>query len=477
MTTGGWHLAAVNARARSLGLQPGELLADARARVPALQTRTHAPEKDRAALIRLARRCTRFSPHVAPWPEDDAGSGGAGLTFDIEGCAHLFGGEEKMMQAVTAGLAKLGIGAKLGMADTIGAAHALARFGANARARPGAQSEAIAPLPVEALRISPAMAAGLRHLGLKTVGALLPLPRAPLTARFGAGLVERIDQALGRMPESFSPLLPHAPYRAHTILAEPVFSQEHVLKLVHRLVCDLTPVLERDGKGARGLALTLFRVDGETAEMAIRLASASRDADHIVKLFALKLDALSDEYDSGFGFEAVRLDVTEADGMAARQASLAPDLKRERAEKVSLLVDRLGSRLGMTHIARARPRDTHIPERAMTLEAAARTRAADWEEDAGPRPLFLLPAAEPADVTALLPEGPPLQFRWRGVRYAIALAEGPERVRPEWWRERGGKTRDYYTVEDEEGRRFWLYRDGPYGEAAPPKWFVHGVYA
>ena len=474
-TTGGWHLAAVNRRAAALGLCAGELLADARARVPALQTRNHAPEKDRAALTRLARWSTRFSPYVAPWPEEDSGGGAAGLTFDIDGCAHLFGGEEKMMARVAAALAKLGFTAHLGIADTIGGSHALARFGGG-RARPGAQYEAIAPLPVEALRLSPATAAGLKHLGLKTVGALLPLPRAPLTARFGAGLVERIDQALGRVREAFSPLLPHAPYRAHTALAEPIFSQDHVLKLAHRLACDLAPVLERDGKGARALTLTLYRVDGETAEMTVRLASASRDADHIVKLFSLKLEALHRDYDAGFGFEAARLDVILADAMAARQESLAPDLKRERAEKISILVDRLGSRLGLANVTRARACDTHIPERAMTLQAAT-APAPDWEEDAGPRPLFLLPAAEPADVTALLPEGPPLQFRWRGVRYSIALAEGPERVRPEWWREKNGKTRDYYTVEDDGGRRFWLYRDGPYGQGAPPKWFVHGVYA
>ena len=208
---------------------------------------------------------------------------------------------------------------------------------------------------------------------------------------------------------------------------------------------------------------TLFRVDGETVEAEIRLAAASREAGHIVKLFSLKLDALADDYDAGFGFEAARLDVTAAERMAPSQTGLADDSEAAReAKKLSLLIDRLGSRLGIENVLRASPCDTHIPERAMVLHPAAQYETQPWEE-APMRPLLMLPCAEPAEVTALLPEGPPLQFPWRGVRYATAHAEGPERIRPEWWRDGRARARDYYTVEDEDGRRFWMYRDGPYG--------------
>jgi protein ImuB len=475
-TSGGWHLCAVDAEARAKGLAPGQLLADARARLPALETREHRPERDSAALVKLAYWCTRFSPYVAPWPEREDHEGG--LTFDIEGCAHLYGGESGMLDAMAAAFEKLGLSVRLGLADTIGAAHALAKYGRGTRtiAAPGEQRAAIAGLPVSALRIADTMAASLRHLGLKTVGDLVPLPRAPLTARFGKILLLRIDQALGHARESFSPLLPHAPARAQAILAEPITSEAHVLELVEKLAKDLSPLLEREGKGARALRLTLFRVDGEVVEAQIRLATASREPTHIVKLFSLKLDALADDYDAGFGFEAARLDVTEADRVKPAQTGLADDSEAAREAKLSLLIDRLGSRLGVENVLRASPRDTHIPERAMVLKPAAQYETQAWEE-APLRPLLMLPCAEPADVTAMLPEGPPLQFVWRGVRYATHHAEGPERIRPEWWRDTGTRARDYYTVEDEEGRRFWMYRDGPYDSETPPRWFVHGVYA
>lgn len=476
MTTGGWHLAAVNPRAAALGLNAGELMADARARVPSLQTRPATPDKDRAALAKLARWCTRFSPYVAPWPEADERAGSSGLTLDITACDHLFGGEVAMLRDIIASLARLGLTACGAIAGSIGAAHALAQFSRKTETLvpEGKIAETIASLPVAALRIPDKTADTLKHLGLKTIGHLLPLPRAPLAQRFGKLLNNRLDQALGRAGESFTPLLPYAPYRARAVLAEPIAVQEQILKLAKRLAADLAPALERDGKGARALHLTLFRVDGETAEMSIRLARPSRDADRIIKLFALKLDALAEDFDAGFGFEAAQLDVTEADRMQPQQAAIAADPQRDADEKLSLLIDHLGSRLGLENVLRAHAHNTHIPERAFVMKPAAQPSA--WDEgDAPMRPLLMLPCAEPAEVTAMVPEGPPRQFRWRGVQYEVASAEGPERIRPEWWRERESRARDYYTVEDEDGRRFWLYRDGAYGEGA--RWFVHGVYA
>ncbi len=475
MTTGGWHLAAVNPRAAALGLSAEDLLADARARVPSLQTKPATPEKDRAALEKLARWCTRFSPYVAPWPESEERTGSSGLTFDITGCDHLFGGEAAMLREAIASLKRLGFTARGAIAGSIGAAHALSKFGGDSEIRvpDGKIAGVIAALPVSALRIPDKTAATLKHLGLKTIGHLLPLPRAPLTQRFGKVLNERLDQAMGRAEEAFSPLLPHVPYRASVVLAEPISAQEHVLTLAKRLAEELAPPLERDGKGGRALTLTLFRVDGETAEFSIRLAWPSRDAMRIMKLFSLKLEALAEDYDAGFGFEAARLDVTQADRMPPRQAAIAPDPDSDSDTKLSLLIDHLGSRLGLENVLRAHPCDTHIPERAVVLKPPEQVSAWD-EKDIPMRPLLMLPCAEPADVTAVVPEGPPRQFRWRGVQYQVANAEGPERIRPEWWREAESRTRDYYTVEDKDGRRFWLYRDGRYG--ADARWFVHGVY-
>jgi protein ImuB len=473
--SGGWRILAIDARAKALGVVPDELLADVRARIGTLDIREADPGADREALTKLAHWAACFSPYIAPWKQE-TDSTEYGLTLDIEGCAHLFGGEDGLARRLRERLQRFGLTARVAIASTIGAAHALSRFGAQeiAIVPAGEEGGALAPLPVSALRIAKAQAASLHRLGLKRIGDVAHLARAPLAQRFGAGFVERLDQALGRMPEPFSPLLPLIAYRAQAVLAEPICTQDHILVLVRRLADDLTPALLRDGKGARALRLTLYRVDGATKEISLQMAAASRDGAHIVQLFSLRLDALAEEYDAGFGFEAARLDVTAWDALPAAQEALVAERKDDR---FSLLVDRLGSRLGLENLVRLRPEDTHIPERAVVF-APARD-APDWSDVECPsRPLLMLPAAEPAEVTALLPEGPPRQFRWRGVRYAVAHAEGPERLRPEWWRRQARpRTRDYYTVEDEAGHRFWLYREERMDAEITPRWFVHGVFA
>ena len=461
--SGGWRIAAADRRAQALGVATDELLADVRARLGALEVREARPDADRGALLKLVRWAACFSPYVAPWEQ--------GLTFDIEGCAHLFGGEERMARQMRERLSRFGLTARVAIAGTIGAAHALCRFGPEEIVvAAGKEEEALARLPVAALRISEKQAASLHRLGLKRIGDVARLPRAPLAQRFGEDFVERLDQALGRLPEPFSPLAAPVAYRALTALAEPIAAQEQVLDLARRLTANLMPALDRDGKGVRTLRLTLYRVDGETREMDVGLAAASRDAAHIVNLFALKLDGLAEDYDAGFGFEAARLDVLACEAMAPAQQTLtAPG----QADTLSLLIDRLGSRLGLENVVRFKPEDTHIPERAVVYAPAA----SDWSgESDAPRPLLMLPCAEPAEVTALLPEGPPKRFRWRGVFYGVAHAEGPERIRPEWWRKQQ-RSCDYYTVEDEAGCRFWLYREAMAEGDASPRWYVHGVFA
>jgi protein ImuB len=478
---GGFRLTAVNAQAAHLGLAPSELLADARVRVPALETSDAYPDKDRQALIKLARWCGRFSPHIAPWPKEERDPALYGLTLDITGCAHLFGGEESLADNILAALDALGIKVRLSLADTIGAAHALVCYGKTKSliVPPGKERDAIKTLSVAALRLSSESAAGLYRLGLKRIHDLYGLPRANLTKRFGPEIIWRLEQALGKAPEPLSPLLPHAPYRANAVLAEPICSEDHVLTLIKKLCNDIAPVLERDGKGVRALLLTLFRVDGEIAELKLGTAEATNDPNHIAKLFSLKLDRLAQDYDAGFGYEAARLDVLKAEKIMHEQSDIGSD---ERARETNLhhFIDRLGSKLGVENVLRLHPQESHIPERAVVTRPAAYHRDAQWEETPSlSRPLMMLACAEPADVMALLPEGPPRQFRWRKVLYTVTDAEGPERIRPEWWREKkaAARERDYYIVEDEEGRRFWLYREGRYDVSAPPRWFVHGIFA
>jgi protein ImuB len=183
----------------------------------------------------------------------------------------------------------------------------------------------------------------------------------------------------------------------------------------------------------------------------------------------------------------VRLAVLRSEPLGATQI----DLSGEAGERAGLshLYDRLGARLGPARITRFLPVDTHIPERAVVAQPVALSSAAQpqalaaephAEETAPDRPLRLFARPEPVEVIAEVPEGPPLRFRWRRVMHEVARAEGPERIAPEWWRsvDAGRATRDYFRVEDAEGRRYWLFREGLYGrETASPVWYLHGLFA
>ena len=324
--SGGLRIAALNEAAEAAGLTLGETLADARAKAGRVQSRTIDTAADDAALRRLALWATRYTPTASPWGEEN---GADGLFLDIAGAAHLFGGEDKLLADLSFRLKQnFGLPARLAVADTPGMAWALARFARRAGEDEyailpsGKEAQALAPLAVEALRLSPDTCRALRRLGFKTVGALLDKPRAPFAARFPAELLQRIDQALGRIEEPIRPIVAPPVYHTLRYLLEPVFTQDAIVALARRHMQTLAQVLMRDDAGARGLRLSLYRVDGGVATIDIALTLPSRDVAHVVRLIDLKLEALSAAEDAGFGFEAVGLAVTRAERMAARQNAL-----------------------------------------------------------------------------------------------------------------------------------------------------------
>jgi protein ImuB len=486
--TGGPRVVALNAAAEAEGLAAGEHLADARAKAAMLQVRDADPTADAAALRRLALWATRYTPAVAPWIEEN---GADGLFLDVAGSAHLFSGEEKLVADLAERLACFGLPARLAIAATPGAAWALARFHAGSPLvlPAGKEAQALAPLPIEALRLSAQSAAALRRLGFRRVGALLDKPREPFAARFPTELLLRIDQALGRASEPLVPVIPPPVYHSLRYLLEPIVTQAAVVALASRLMGNLVHVLVRDGVGARALRLALYRVDGAVKTLDLGLALPTRDPAHVARLIELRLEALAEKLDAGFGFEAVGLAVTDAQSMPARQMELGSQTQElsagneaDRAERCARLLDVLIQRLGPDRVRRIAPVESHIPERAERTEAVCgATDAPPWPvpQEAQPRPLLLFPRAEQAEVIAVVPEGPPQRFRWRGQMHSVTVAQGPERIAHEWWRHRSAlPTRDYYLVEDQAGRRFWLYREGLYGrETAAPRWFVHGLFA
>jgi protein ImuB len=456
----GLRLIAVNREARNLGLMRGMRLADARAQVPDLQSEVHEGEEDMKSLLGLCRWLERYSPWVAPEPPD-------GILLDATGVAHLFGGEAAMLAGMRARLDGYGFTVRGAAAGTIGAAWALARY----------KAQRLEELPIEALRIDGQAAQTLRRLGLKTVGALLDIPRASLARRFrgetvGENVLMRLDEMMGHREEPLNPLNPPSSFMAHRAMMEPVVSAEGLEAVLSGLVAALARDLAAKGQGARRLLVKLFRSDGSRASLPASFSAATHDPRHMLRLLKPRLEGL----DAGFGIDAMTIEARETAAVEIRQYAF---MEEEGSQALEQLNDRVLNRHDSAMVA-LEAVESHIPERA---EKASRVPASAREGQGGPevavrRPLLIFERPEPAQVLAAVPDGPPMRFTWRRVTRKVAKSQGPERVAPEWWRlAQGERPRDYYVIEDGEGRRYWLYREGLYGEAdeGQPKWFVHGL--
>lgn len=467
------RVAALDEKAEALALRRGMGVADARAMHPQLEIVEADADADRILLTGIADWCDHYTPLVAFCGED-------GLFLDTGGCAHLFGGEQAMLADALARLSGQGFHARAGLASTPGMAWAAARFLEPRAIAPGAEAEALSPLPLAALRLEAGIRARLEGVGLRTAGMLMAAPRAPLARRFGAGLLMRLDQALGLVEEAVSPRLPVPPLGIERHLADPVTIADDIERLVFMLAGTLKVELERRGEGARTLRLTLFRVDGAVRRLDIGASRPLRDPALIRRLFREKLAAAG--IDADCGFELVRLAALATAPLDGEQADLAGDDRGSDAS-LAMLADRVSARFGKETLTAFRPVASHLPERAVSFMPFAEhaVTAGAGEALSGPeRPIRLFARPEPIEVSAAqVPEGPPLRFRWRRALYRVARAEGPERIAPEWWRDgEEAPTRDYFRVEDEEGRRYWLFRQGLYGEApAMPRWFLHGLFA
>jgi protein ImuB len=469
---GARRLAAVDGAAAAEGLFAGQKATDAAALVPELVSAEAEPDADAAALTALADWCVRFSPAVAADPP-------AGLFLDISGISHLWGGEAAMLADFTQRLAQNGLPMRAAIADTPGAAWALAHYGRDkAVIAPGAQAGALAPLPPAALRLEPETAAQLDRLGLKTLAHVFALPRAPFARRFGAAALERLDQALGRAKEALAFRRPPPPWFARLAFAEPISTPEDMARAGRDIAERLCARLEAGGQGARRFELAFHRLDGHCAPLRVGLSLAGRDPARIAKLFAPRIETV----DPGFGVEVVTLSAEEVEPLVPRQGRLEPGSGLGLEEDLAPFVDRLVNRLGEDRVWRARPVESHVPELAVARRPPlGGEEAAGWTP-ATPRPVRLFRPPEPVDsVMALTPDDPPSQFRWRGQLHRVRRAEGPERIAEEWWKQpldmaSPARVRDYYRVEDQDGGRFWLFRSGLYEAGRSAQWWLHGLF-
>ncbi len=476
-TAHGPRVVAVNDAAALAGIVPGTRMADARALCPALVPFAHDAGADRALLEKLALWAQRWGPLSAIDPPD-------ALLVDISGASHLFGGEAAVATQVVRDLAARGLTARVGIAGTAGAAWAMSHH-----APPPGIIDAgtdpidhLAPLPVAALRLDDDVRTLLARLGLKRIGDVAAVGRDALARRFrgrraaNSNPLIRLDQLLGGTPEPLLPVIAQAMPLVQRRLAEPLLHRSLLDRILADLAADMERLLEGRRLGARRLVLRLWRVDGATIERLLEFAAATRQAVDIVRLFADRLDGI----DAGFGIDQLQLISPWCEPLALVQGDIEQDA-RPPGTSLAQYLDRIDARLGPGIATRPHPWPSHYPERSQRPKPplAPVTGAGQGQLAFHDRPLKLLDRPEAIAVIYATPEGLPRSFRWRGQLHSISRVDGPERIAPEWWRERStARLRDYYRVEDAAGRRYWIYRHGRFGDPATtaPDWFLQGLF-
>lgn len=451
--------------AESLGIGVGMVVADARAAFPALQV-VEDPGKQPEQLLRaLGEWAIRFTPVVATDLPD-------GLLLDATGCTHLWKGERPYLNDITTRIQQLGYEVRVGMAGTPGAAWAVARYGTKSALIPARGDKgALLALPPAALRLSPETSERLQKLGLNQIGKFIDMPRSVLRRRFGQGLPDRIAQVLGAAPDIVQPIQPAVPYQERLSCLEPVRTATAIKIAIEKLLEELCKRLAEENKGLQKVVLKTCRLDGKMQDIVIGTHSPTCNIRHLFRLFELKVATIEPD----LGIELFVLEAPVVVDMPPVQEKLWSLTGSRDHTAIAELLDKLAGRVGADSIHRYLPAEHYWPERSMrearSLEEKPET---GWPADR-PRPVRLLGRPEPIQVTAPVPDYPPVLFRYKNQVHRIRKADGPERIEQEWWIA-AGEHRDYYTVEDEQGARYWLFRSGHY-DGEQSKWFLHGFFA
>ncbi len=458
-------LSAVNALAESKGIYTGMSLADARALHPELEVVDEREGLHTHLLQRMAEWCIRFTPTAAIDTP-------AGIVLDASGCAHLWGGELQYVNHITERLAAKGYQAIVSMADTLGAAWAVARFGRMPVVPAALQAEALQPLPVACLRLESETINKLYKLGLHTVQHLLQLTGTSLRRRFGTHLLQRLKQALGSEAEMIDAVVVPEPYHERLPCLEPIQTLPGIQLALEQLLNGLCQRLRKEGKGLRVASLKCYRLDGKIETVDITTIAPSVHETHLFKLFELRLG----EIEPDLGIELFILEAKKVEDYTPAQEKLWSNSGSISFTGLSELLDRISLRIGLEAVNRYLPEEHHWPERSFSSTKSLRTQpTATWKVER-PRPLYFFPRPESIEVTAPVPDYPPMLFRYKGKLHKIVKADGPERIEQEWWLQEG-KHRDYYTVEDEEGQRYWIFRSGHYDAERSYGWYLHGIFS
>lgn len=453
----------VSEPAAQKGIRNGTVLADCKAIYPELEVLDAEPGRTVKLLNALAEWCIIYTPYTAiDLPN--------GLILDITGCTRYQGGEAVYIENIKGKLNTFGYTVKIAIADTIGAAWAAARFGnAPAIVKPGEERNVLKNFPPSALRLEPEVLARLKKLGLAQVGSFMDMPRSALRRRFGPSLPLMIDKALGKEIEIMMPVKTIEPYQEKLCSLEPIPTAKGIAIALEKLLEVLCIRLQGEGLGLRCAIFRAYRVDGNIQQVEIGTGFPSRNVKHLFRLFEDKIQTLQPD----LGFETFVLESPKVEPITEEQAAIWNG-SSQSDKKVTELLDRVAAKAGSGSITRYLPAEHYWPERSVKPASPLWEKpTTKWRSDC-PRPIHLLPKPESIDVIALLPDYPPLQFRYKGKLYPVAKSDGPERIEQEWWLA-NGLYRDYYCVEDEAGARYWLFRSGPYDKQ--PQWFIHGYFA
>jgi protein ImuB len=456
-------ITAANRLAESQGIRAGMPLADARAICPSLKFVDDQPGLSGKLLQAIAWWCIRFTPFAAVDLPD-------GIMIDATGCAHLWGGEDIYLLKIEKRLKDFGYDVRISIADSIGCAWAMARYGKKQIVASGDQFNSLLPLDPAALRLGEIVVERLQKLGLRQIKDFISMPRPALRRRFGNDLLNRIDQALGNIEELLQYVhLPEA-WLERLPCLEPIVTLTGIEIALKKLLEALCQRLVKEQRGIRKACFKAYRIDGKIEKIAAGTSHASYSAGHLFKLFEQKIETI----EPALGIELFTLEALQVDDVVSKQEKIWETSFGLENIKLSELIDRLVNKIGANAIHRYLPAEHHWPERSIELASSVHEKINEGWRREKPRPIQLLVKPEQIQVTAPIPDYPPMLFRYQNKLHKIKKADGPERIEREWWLEEGPH-RDYYTVEDEEGHRYWLFRSGHYG--AGEKWFIHGFFA
>lgn len=459
-------ITAVSAIAERQGVYAGMTEADARAAISSLNVLDDKPGHADTILKGLAEWSIRYTPWVSADVPD-------GLILDATGCAHLWNGEEQYLLDIAERLKAFGYNIRVAIADTIGCAWAMCRFGQDVNIVESSQQlTALLPMPSHALRLEAETTERLQKLGLRHIRDFIGMPRSALRRRFGQGLLLRIDQALGHEEEILQPVQPPEPYNVRLPCLEPVMTRTGIEIALQTLLENMSSRLAAEGKGLRGCIFKSFRIDGKIEKIETGTNRATHNQKHLFKLFEIKLENI----EPGPGIEFFLLEAQKVEDVVIIQEKLWDAASGLENIALAELLDRFNGKFGNGHIHRFLPDEHYWPERSVKAAASITERPAiPWKVDRQ-RPLQLLEKPEPVEVMAPVPDYPPMNFRYKGKLHKIKSSDGPERIEQEWWLQQG-QHRDYYVVEDDEGCRYWLFRSGHYNAAKTYGWFIHGFFA